>query len=210
MKSKIVLLLISLFINGIVPLSVFSIVRVEKTVFQNDTLKLIHYVGNTRECGIRIIKSPTHSMYSKITIDDNLREVTYSYKPQNNYTGLDTVVLLRGCYVNGDAGKIVADTIEYSIHVLASITTVTPIENVHLKCFPNPVMNNLRLELSQIACMNQYQVRLSNTSSIVLWSGAINQQMTDIDMSTYPPSVYFIQLFDNENSLVINKKIIKK
>ena len=210
MKTKIRLLLIFIFINGLFPLSVFSIVRVEKTVFQNDTLKLIHGVGNTRECGVNIIKSPIHSMFSKITIDDNLMEVTYNYKPQNNYIGLDTVVLLRGCYVNGDAGKIVADTIEYSIHVLASVTSVPTIETVSINFFPNPIENHLRVEFNEFSRMNKYQLRLSSISSVVLWTTEITQQSFDIDMSTYPPGVYFIQLFDNENSLVINKKIIKK
>ncbi len=92
----------------------------------------------------------------------------------------------------------------------SSASTVPTIETVSINFFPNPIENHLRVVLNEFSRMNKYQLRLSTISSVVLWTTEIIQQSFDIDMSTYPPGVYFIQLFDNENSLVINKKIIKK
>jgi Secretion system C-terminal sorting domain len=96
----------------------------------------------------------------------------------------------------------------YKLHSPAS--QVPTIEKVSINFFPNPIENHLRVEFNELSKMNKYQLRLSTISSVVLWTTEITQQSSDIDMSAYPAGVYFIQLFDNENSLVINKKIIKK
>lgn len=109
--------------------------------------------------------------------------------------------------INGNSHNINNFDI-YKLHSPAS--SVSTIEKVTFNCFPNPIENHLRVEFNEFSRMNKYQLRLSTISSVVLWTTVINQQSSDIDMSTYPPGVYFIQLFDIENSLVINKKIIKK
>jgi Secretion system C-terminal sorting domain len=96
----------------------------------------------------------------------------------------------------------------YKLHSPAS--QVPTIEKVSISFFPNPIENHLRVEFNELSKMNKYQLRLSTISSVVLWTSVINQQSSDIDMSAYPAGVYFIQLFDNENSMVINRKIIKK
>lgn len=109
-------------------------------------------------------------------------------------------------FINGNSHK----TNNFDIYKInSSASSVPTIENVTISCFPNPVENQLRIQINELSRVNEYHLRLSTISSVVLYTTEIIQQSSDIDMSTYPPGVYFIQISDKIGNTIKMEKIIK-
>jgi len=89
----------------------------DTTIVKNQPLRLEFKVPNINECGVKIHEGPKHASKSAVSIDRNTRIVVYEYQPKSDYTGTDSFVLVKGCFVNGDMSSIVADTLKYNITI---------------------------------------------------------------------------------------------
>lgn len=78
---------------------------------------------------------------------------------------------------------------------------------IDLSVFPNPTANELNLKVSNWG-QQQMQFRLLDMSGKVLISRDIIQETTILNMLTYPPAVYLLEVYSG-NQPVKSFKIIK-
>ncbi len=98
--------------------SVQAIDYIDMTIYTNDSLLIKFELPNTFECGINIINEPDHALISEILIESDINTVTYKYLSEIDYIGSDTLILIKGCMVEGNPENIIADTIEYRLEII--------------------------------------------------------------------------------------------
>lgn len=98
----------------------------------------------------------------------------------------------------------VEDTLNIKINV--SVSSIPDINEI--KLYPNPTKDNLMIDCGDYLKMNNYQIKILNSSASVIWSSKITQQVYNVDLSAYSKGLYFIEIDDNTNSKIITKKIV--
>jgi hypothetical protein len=56
--------------------------------------------------------------------------------------------------------------------------------------------------------MDNYQLKIENLSSSVLWSSSITQKIYSISLNGYSKGIYFLEIFDSANNKLEVKKIV--
>nr|WP_262894669.1 T9SS type A sorting domain-containing protein [Kaistella gelatinilytica] len=74
-----------------------------------------------------------------------------------------------------------------------------------MKLYPNPVENNLFVEVTSAA---KTDITITDVSGKIIIQKSIINGVNSIDTSSLPAEVYFIKISSGENS--ITKKFIKK
>jgi hypothetical protein len=80
--------------------------------------------------------------------------------------------------------------------------------NISLKAFPNPTLNNLTLQISDYK-NKKLSYQLYDIQGRLLNNGQIVAQQTNIEMTSLPTAIYFINVVNQENQKVQSFKIIK-
>jgi hypothetical protein len=80
--------------------------------------------------------------------------------------------------------------------------------NNSLSVFPNPIVDNLTLQISDYN-NEKLSYRLFDLQGKLLSKGQIIDQQTQIKTASLPPATYFIEVLNQENKQVQSFKIIK-
>ena len=80
--------------------------------------------------------------------------------------------------------------------------------NISLKAFPNPTLDNLTLQISDYN-NEKLSYQLYDIQGRLLNNGQIEAQQTNIEMTSLPTAIYFINVVNQENQKVQSFKIIK-
>jgi len=80
--------------------------------------------------------------------------------------------------------------------------------NSSLSLFPNPIVDNLTLQISDFN-KEKLSYILFDTQGKLLRNGQVTAQQTQINTSSLLPATYFIKVLDQENKQVQSFKIIK-
>ncbi|MCZ2141457.1 MAG: T9SS type A sorting domain-containing protein [Bacteroidia bacterium] len=92
----------------------------------------------------------------------------------------------------------------------ATVTGLTPPNNLNtIKVFPNPANSHITINYGNFASMSGYTLKITNNLGQVVFTSPINQQSSYIDLSTWTGNgIYFVQIIDNLNNTVENRKIV--
>jgi hypothetical protein len=74
-----------------------------------------------------------------------------------------------------------------------------------LNIYPNPVVDNLAINLSQMHSAVNWQI--TSAAGRLLLHSVVAQPNFTIDVSTLPPGVYFIQLVNDHQQII--KRFVK-
>jgi hypothetical protein len=80
--------------------------------------------------------------------------------------------------------------------------------NISLKAFPNPTLNNLTLQISDYK-NKKLSYQLYDIQGRLLNNGQIVAQQTNIEMTSLPTAIYFINVVNQQNQKVQSFKIVK-
>ena len=91
-----------------------------------------------------------------------------------------------------------------------TVTGLTPPNNLNtIKVFPNPANDHITINYGNFASMSGYTLKITNNLGQVVFTTPINQQSSYIDLSTWTGNgIYFVQIIDNLNNTVENRKIV--
>jgi hypothetical protein len=78
-----------------------------------------------------------------------------------------------------------------------------------IKVFPNPANDHITINYGNFASMSGYTLKITNNLGQVVFTSPINQQSSYIDLSTWTGNgIYFVQIIDNLNNTIENRKIV--
>ena len=80
--------------------------------------------------------------------------------------------------------------------------------NSSLSVFPNPILDNLTLQISDFN-KEKLSYLLFDTEGKLLTNGQVIEKQTQINTASLPPATYFIKVLNQENKQVESFKIIK-
>jgi len=109
-----------------------------------------------------------------------------------------------------DGNNSISDTI------IISVVICTGIENhssdLLLEVYPNPVVDNLSVSLSNIT--SETKLVLLDSKGGELWKGQLhsisNNLKAIIEMSSYPAGIYFLAISNKIGELIQLKKVVKR
>ncbi|MEO6189860.1 MAG: YCF48-related protein, partial [Saprospiraceae bacterium] len=79
-----------------------------------------------------------------------------------------------------------------------------------VKIFPNPVQDNLHLELEEKITSEIKYLSLENVQGQVLFHSPVDEGKINICLSNLSSGIYLLKFFNDENILMISKKMIKQ
>jgi uncharacterized repeat protein (TIGR01451 family) len=130
--------------------------------------------------------------------------VKYKIKVLNNAEVGDVIENTANIYFDFNS-PVFTNTAQTPITLLTNIENNTSEE---MEVYPNPVFDNLYIELANIRSEN-LNVQILNGIGQTVWSNKFTSgTKLSVDMSSFMNGMYFVKLINNENCLV--KKIIKK
>lgn len=91
-------------------------------------------------------------------------------------------------------------------------TGITAPNNINtLKVFPNPSNSSITINYGDFATMNGYTIKITNALSQTVYSSAITQQQTVVNLSTWSgKGTYFIEVYDaNANKIDVRAIILQ-
>jgi hypothetical protein len=75
--------------------------------------------------------------------------------------------------------------------------------------YPNPANDHITIDCGNLANVSGWNIRIFNTLSQEVFSGAMNQQQYTIPLNTWGgQGIYFVKIYDASNNIVNTKKII--
>jgi hypothetical protein len=92
----------------------------------------------------------------------------------------------------------------------ATITGLTPPNNNNtIKVFPNPANDHITINYGNYAAIIGYTLKITNALGQIVFTTPINQQTSYVDLSTWSGNgIYFLQIFDLQNNIIENRKIV--
>jgi len=97
-----------------------------------------------------------------------------------------------------------------SITVLdASTIGLEKYKTDQIKIYPNPTTSILYFDLNYANLSENLKYSLYDINNEIIFEGIVNNQSNSVDISAYPPGVYYLKLIDS-NSTFIKKFIISK
>lgn len=93
-------------------------------------------------------------------------------------------------------------------YVISSVGINETELNSSLSLFPNPIVNNLTLQISDFN-KEKLSYLLFDTEGKLLTNGQVIAKQTQINTASLPPATYFIKVLNQENKQVESFKIIK-
>ena len=81
--------------------------------------------------------------------------------------------------------------------------------NNTITIYPNPAKDQITIDCGNLANVSGWNIKIFNTLSQEVFSGAMNQQQYTIPLNTWGgQGVYFVKIYDASNNLMNTKKII--
>lgn len=78
-----------------------------------------------------------------------------------------------------------------------------------INIYPNPAKDHITIDCGNLANVSGWNIRIYNTLSQEVFSGAMNTQQYTIPLNTWGgQGIYFVKIFDATNNVVNTKKII--
>ena len=93
-------------------------------------------------------------------------------------------------------------------YVISSVGINETELNSSLSLFPNPIVDNLTLQISDFN-KEKLSYLLFDTEGKLLTNGQVIAKLTQINTASLPPATYFIKVLNQENKQVESFKIIK-
>jgi hypothetical protein len=92
----------------------------------------------------------------------------------------------------------------------STLTGQMPPNNLNtIKVYPNPANDHITINYGNYTSMSGYNLKIVNSLSQVVFTTLISQQLSYIDLTTWNGNgIYFIQIFDSQNNLLENRKIV--
>lgn len=104
------------------------------------------------------------------------------------------------------------DTIKVTdtLVINATLSGVSAPNNTNrLIIYPNPAKDHITIDYGVFSRMNGYTLKIVNTLGQTVFSSPINQQSSYINLSTWTgKGMYNVQIFDTQNNLIENRKIV--
>jgi hypothetical protein len=108
---------------------------------------------------------------------------------------------------NTNASGTVSQGVQQAFEIFTLSIKETEL-NISLKAFPNPTLNNLTLQISDYK-NEKLSYQLYDIQGRLLNNGQIVAQQTNIEMTSLPTAIYFINVVNQENQKVQSFKIVK-
>ena len=148
-----------------------------------------NYTWSTGSNGTSVTVDPTIDQYVWVT-DGNCTDTVWFDSP--SFTVYDTTFVS------------VTDTL-----IINTTTSLTPNNLNTIKIYPNPAKTHITIDYGDYSILNGHMVLITNTLGQVMFSTVINQQTSYIDLSNWSGNgLYYVQIFNDQNSLIHNKKIM--
>ena len=81
--------------------------------------------------------------------------------------------------------------------------------NIKITIYPNPANTHITIDYGEFASMSGYTLNIVNAMGQMVFTTPINQQTSLIDLSRSTESgIYFVQLVDQQNNTIENRKIV--
>jgi hypothetical protein len=104
------------------------------------------------------------------------------------------------------------DTIKVmdTLVINATLSGVSAPNNTNrLLIYPNPAKDHITIDYGVFSRMNGYTLKIVNTLGQTVFSSLINQQSSYINLSTWTgKGMYNVQIFDTQNNMIENRKIV--
>lgn len=155
--------------------------------------------------------------------------ITYTYTNENNCSNSVNEYLL----VYDTIGHVCIDTIHVTINDTVKICLETKYDTIHvsvtdtliinvplngvgspndyntIKVYPNPTSSFVYINTGNYAEMNGYKIKITNSIGQTVFQNSINQQLFNIDLSTFgTKGIYFIQIINPSSRVIDTRKII--
>lgn len=129
---------------------------------------------------------------------------------QNTISSLGADIVGIGGTVNFTIGQIAYNTFSSSIfsesqgvqqpYEISIITSILDLDVAEIYCtvFPNPTNDALIIHTKN-PHDGRFFYKLYDIKGIQLLSNCINQEVTNLSLSTLPPAIYFINILDSES-----------
>ena len=89
------------------------------------------------------------------------------------------------------------------------VSAVNNLKGQQLKIYPNPAKDHITIDYGVFGRMSGYNLKILNTLGQIVFSIPINQQTSYINLSTWTgKGMYLVQLFNPQNNLLENQKIV--
>ena len=78
-----------------------------------------------------------------------------------------------------------------------------------VKVYPNPVAQNLTVEIDNYANLNGVSIKVLDAQSIEVHNNAIISSVQSIDVSSWSAGVYFLYIMNGNTTVDIKKILVK-
>jgi len=91
------------------------------------------------------------------------------------------------------------------------LTGLPPNDKNTIKIFPNPAKDHITIDFVKYTLMNGYTLKITNSSGQTVYTTAINQKTSNIDLNTWTgKGIYFVHIIDQTSKTIEIRKIILK
>jgi hypothetical protein len=169
---------------------------------------LIHSKANP----VTLVGNPSGGVYSGPGVSGNiltplnaglgLKKVTYSYTNLNNCTNSAT----RNTVIYDTVTCSTFDTLFINVQI-AGFSSSNNISTI--KIWPNPANDHIIIDNGNIALLSGYKVKIESILGQEVFKSSINQQQFSVDLSTWNgKGIYLVHIIDNQDNIVVTKKIV--
>jgi hypothetical protein len=118
--------------------------------------------------------------------------------------------ILDTCITNVTVYDTLLTTVTDTLIINATIIGLNPPSNQNtIKVFPNPANTHITVDYGNFASLNGYTLTIVNSIGQTVFTTAINQQTSYLDLSTWTGTgIYYVQLIDTQNNTIENRKIV--
>jgi hypothetical protein len=105
--------------------------------------------------------------------------------------------------------KMIVNSTEKVVKINVVTGVVSAIDKV-VNVYPNPVVDNLTIDFGTMR-MDAYSFRMNTILGKTVYSSPIQSSSIVLNMNTFAKTgLYFLQIIDDQNNIVMTKKILKK
>ena len=170
-----------------------------KSIIINDTITHFVSSSNFKLISPKVYFEKTDSLNSIGGCDSIVQHYSKFIFNANHYTDTITFKDTITTYAT------VEDTLKFNIN----LTRVSAPNNIgELMVYPNPTKDYLFIDCGNYNKLNNYQLKLTTTSSSILWSKTVTQKVYSINLNGYSKGTYFLEIFDSANNKLEVKKIV--
>jgi hypothetical protein len=130
----------------------------------------------------------TQTIYDTLYVTETIYDTTYVTVNDTNYT-----------YIS------VTDTL-----IINTTLGLVPNQQQNtIKVFPNPASTQITIDYGNFGLMNGYLVKITNNLGQIVYSANITQQSVTLNLGDWTgDGLYHLELFDSQNNVIENRKIV--